>query len=198
MKVRLATISKHLTFDASHFLLHPGKTRDENIKTFHKCCLYKSDGTSEPHGHTYHLTVFVTGFVSEDDGYIIDFKDLKRILKDGVIERLDHRLINNIPWFKNTLTTVENIMHYIWEEIQPQIDALRPEEAWLQKIEMYETPNSSASYDRHQWIQEQYAARESNDLKAVHGVEPGCTCECCKQFKRVNYKENTDGETNQS
>lgn len=152
---KLATISKHLTFDSAHFLLNARHTREENITMFHKCCLYKEDGTDEPHGHTYHLEVFVTGFISERNGFVIDFKDLKRILKEGVVERLDHRLINEIPWFKDgTLTTVENIMHYIWEEIQPQIDGLRPNEAWLHSIKMYETPDSCATYTRKQWHQE--------------------------------------------
>jgi len=178
MEMRLATISKHLTFDAAHYLVNPGKSREENMSMFHKCCLYKDDGTEEPHGHTYHLEVFVTGFVSEENGYIIDFKDLKRILKDGVIEKLDHRMINNIPWFKDTLPTVENIMHYVWEEIQPAIDALRPNEAWLHSIQMYETPDSAATYSRRQWAAEQRAMRDGNELQRLKDVSADCTCEC--------------------
>lgn len=156
---QLATITKHLTFDSAHYLVNPAFSREENIAMFHKCCLYKEDGADEPHGHTYHLEVSVTGFISEKNGYIIDFKDLKRILKEGVVERLDHRLINGIPWFDNKLATVENIMHYIWGEIQLEIDALRPDEAWLYKIKMYETPDSFATFDRKQWVKEQLAAK---------------------------------------
>jgi len=164
MTIKLATVVKQLSFDSAHFLLNPSLSRDENIAKFHKCCLYKKDGTEEPHGHTYHLHVYVTGFVSEEDGFIIDFKELKRILIAGVIETFDHRLINNIPYFKdtNTLATVENILHYVWGKIQPEIDNLRPNEAWLQKIKMYETPDSFATLDRKQWEREKLAVRPSS------------------------------------
>jgi len=152
--MKLATVTKHLTFDAAHYLLNPAKTKEENMVMFHKCCLYKEDGSEEPHGHTYHLEVSVTGVVSKENGYIIDFKDLSKILKEGVVERMDHRLLNNIPYFDNCLATVENILHYVWDEIQPQIDKLRPGEAWLDQIKMYETPNSYGTLTRAQWITE--------------------------------------------
>lgn len=168
MKKQLATIAKHLTFDSAHYLWNARYSREKNIEMFHKCCLYKEDGSDEPHGHTYHLEVAVTGFISEKTGFVIDFKDLKRILKEGVVERLDHRLINEIPYFKDgTLTTVENIMHYIWEEIQPKIDALRPREAWLYSVKMYETPDSCATYNRKQWMQEQAGILETKDTQHV-------------------------------
>ena len=153
---KLATITKHLTFDAAHYLLRSDLSREENLAMFHKCCFYKTDGVDEAHGHTYHLEVYVTGFISNENGFIIDFKDLKRILEEGVVEKLDHRLINNIPYFdkEKRLATVENILHYVWDEIQPEIDSLRPNEAWLHKIKIYETPDSFATFDRTQWDKE--------------------------------------------
>ena len=150
MGPKIATISKHLTFDAAHYLVNPSKTREENIEMFHKCCLYKEDGKEEPHGHTYHLEVFVSGTISKETGFVVDFKDLKAILKRGILEKLDHRLINNIPEFDGVLATVENIIHYIWGEIEEEIDGLRPGEAWLHSIQMYETPNSAITLDRDQ------------------------------------------------
>lgn len=145
---RLVKVTKHISFDCAHFLLNPEWTREENIAKFHKCCLYKEDGQDEPHGHTYHLEVTVYGFVDDDTGFVIDFKDLKQILNDGVVERLDHRLINNIPFFKDKLATVENILYYIWEYIAPQIDGLRPQEAQLHELRMWETPDSFATLSR--------------------------------------------------
>lgn len=180
MERQLATITKTFTFDSSHYLLNPEYTREENITMFHKCCFYKEDGANEPHGHTYHLEVYVTGFVSEINGYIIDFKDLKSILEEGVLEKLDHRSINDIPWFKDnfTLTTVENILHYVWKEIQPQIDSLRPGNAWLCKIKMYETPTSYATLDRHQWEVEQQLQRGPGKLTtlAKKCTDSNCLC----------------------
>jgi len=185
MAQSLATVVKHLTFDAAHYLVNKNLSKEENIKTFHKCCLYKEEGVEEPHGHTYHLEVAVTGFISEETGYVIDFKDLKLILKEGVIENLDHRLINNITWFKenNKLATVENILHYVWEEIQSKIDSIRPNKAWLYEIKMYETPTSFATLNRKQWNQERLTLDNDNFLTAEHIIN---------QFeaKKDIYKEN--------
>ena len=142
------SITKHLTFDAAHYLLNPTYSKEENMKMFHKCCLYKEDGKEEPHGHTYHIEVTIAGTISEVNGFIVDFKDLKKILEDGILERMDHRLLNNIPYFKDKLTTVENILHYVWDEIMDQINDLRPGDAWLDKIRIWETPNSFATITR--------------------------------------------------
>ncbi len=156
----IATITKHLTFDSAHYLLNPKYSREENIKMFHKCCLYKEDGTEEPHGHTYHIEVTIKGKISKVNGFVIDFKDLKRILKEGVLERMDHRLLNDIPWFSDDnklfsrLTTVENILHYVWDGIVKQINNLRPNDAWLESIRMWETPNSFATLTREMKVTE--------------------------------------------
>lgn len=142
---KIVSITKHLTFDSAHYLLNPAYSRKDNIKMFHKCCLYKEDGSEEPHGHTYHIEVTVKGTISERTGFVIDFKDLKKILEKGVLERMDHRLLNDIPYFKNRMATVENILHYVWDEISGQIHHLRPGKAWLERIRMWETPNSFAT-----------------------------------------------------
>jgi len=145
--MKLASITKHLTFDSAHYLVNPAWTREENIAKFHKCCLYKENGLEEPHGHTYHLEVCILGIIDENTGYIIDFKELKKILQEGVVEKLDHHLINNIEYFKDKRVTVENILHFVWDEIADQINNLRPKEAWLHSIKMWETPDSFAVLD---------------------------------------------------
>lgn len=152
----IATITKHLTFDSAHYLLNPAYSREENMKMFHKCCLYKEDGKEEAHGHTYHIEVTIKGEISEIDGFVIDFKDLKRILKGGILERMDHRLLNDIPYFKDKLVTVENILHYVWDEIADQINDLRPSKARLESIRMWETPNSFATLTRGMKIESMY------------------------------------------
>jgi len=142
---KVVSITKHLTFDSAHYLLNPKYSREENMKMFHKCCLYKEDGSDEPHGHTYHIEVTIVGGIDKKTGFVIDFKELKKILEAGVLERMDHRLLNDIPYFKNKMATVENILHYVWDEIVKPINSLRPAMAWLSSIRMWETPNSFAT-----------------------------------------------------
>jgi len=145
--MKLASVTKHITFDAAHYLVNPDLSKEDNIKVFHKCCLYKEDGLEEPHGHTYHLEVCVMGIVDEVTGYVIDFKVLKKILQEGIVEKLDHRLINNIEYFKTNRATVENILHFVWDEIVDKINNIRPKEAWIHSIKIWETPDSFAVLD---------------------------------------------------
>lgn len=76
-------IYKQFTFDAAHFL--------PRVPEGHKC--------RQLHGHTYHLTVFVSGPVIEPEGWVVDFGDLKAACKP-VIARLDHSLLNELPALK--------------------------------------------------------------------------------------------------
>lgn len=145
--MKLASVTKRISFDSAHALVNPAWDREENMQKFHKCCLYKEDGSEEPHGHTYFLEVCVLGTIDENTGYVIDFKELKKILKEGVVERLDHRLINNIEYFKDKRCTVENLLHFVWDEIVDAINNLRPNAAWLHSVKIWETPDSFAVLD---------------------------------------------------
>jgi len=188
--MKLAAVTKHLSFDCAHFLANPKWSREENMAKFHKCCLYKSDGTEEPHGHTYHMEVTVFGSIDPDTGFVIDFKDLKRILKEGVVERLDHRLINNIPYFKenNRFATVENILQYVWEEIAPELDALRPGKAQLVKIKMWETPDSFAELTAKDIAWQKHVETQKQSGAAVDDQK-----RCCRECSNKKGEKDTNG-----
>ena len=113
-------IYKEFSFDSAHFL--------PNVPEGHKC--------KNMHGHTYRLRVYVEGTPDPHLGWIMDFKDLKDALS-GVIDLLDHKLINDIPGLENP--TAENITIWIWKQVQP----LLPQ---LSKIELYETPTTGVIY----------------------------------------------------
>ena len=65
-------IYKQFTFDAAHFL--------PKVPEGHKCRAL--------HGHTYHLTVFISGSVLQEQGWVMDFTDIKAVCKP-VLERID-------------------------------------------------------------------------------------------------------------
>lgn len=88
------------------------------------------------HGHTYRLRVFIKGPIDPQLGWIMDFKELKDALS-GVIDQLDHRLINDIKGLENP--TAENITYWIWQQIKPLLPL-------LYKIELYETPTTGVIY----------------------------------------------------
>jgi len=63
---------------------------------------------------------------------VMDFDDLSRTVKNSVIERLDHRDLNEVTGLQ---TTAENLAHWIWNELMNQglLQAL------LHRIRLWET-----------------------------------------------------------
>ena len=112
---------KHFTFDAAHFL--------PNLPDGHPC--------KQLHGHTYHLTVFVEGKLLKNEGWVLDFKDLKSAV-DPVIKRLDHRFLNELEGLANP--TSEMLAMWIWEQVKPHLPQLK-------KVELKETPGSGVIYE---------------------------------------------------
>lgn len=69
------------------------------------------------HGHTYGLEVSVAGVPQESGpaaGMVMDFADLRRRVEDAVVERVDHRLLNDVFDF---VPTVEAMAAWIFEEL---------------------------------------------------------------------------------
>lgn len=110
-------IFKEFTFDAAHFLPY--------VPEGHKC--------GRMHGHTYRVVVAVTGEVDPDTGFIIDFGDLKEVVKP-IIDDLDHQVLNDI--FENP--TAENLVNALWEWFEDELPVS------LSSLEVWETPTSGA------------------------------------------------------
>lgn len=89
------------------------------------------------HGHTYQLTVFISGPVLEEAGWVIDFGEVKAACKPA-LDRLDHALLNEIPGLENP--TAENVARWLWRQFKPEMPG-------LQKIELKETPTSGVIYE---------------------------------------------------
>jgi 6-pyruvoyltetrahydropterin/6-carboxytetrahydropterin synthase len=93
------------------------------------------------HGHNSMLDVeFAHHSIEEYGGMVIDFNKIKEFVKP-IVEELDHRNLNEIldPWYLPP--TAENIIEHI-------VDAIRktPIGVALQRVRLYETPNSYAEW----------------------------------------------------
>ena len=110
-------VRKEYRFEAAHFIHnHPGRCR--NL-----------------HGHSYRLFVSVEGPVDAETGMVLDFEGLSRIVRERVLQKLDHHFLNDlIP-----LSTAENISVWIWEQLKPAL----PE---LSQIELFETADNCVIY----------------------------------------------------
>jgi len=94
------------------------------------------------HGHTYKLQVVVCG-ERDEEGMVIDFLDLKRIVHEQVLSVLDHSYINDhVPQ-----PTAENIAEWIWNKLYPH---LRTDRYELIEVRLWETPTSYVIFSKHE------------------------------------------------
>src|ERR1051326_6715538 len=72
-----------------------------------------------PHGHNYRVRVTLQGNDLDRAGLLLDFKDLKDLIKQ-TIERLDHQMINDLEPFTQVNPSAENIAKYFYEQTHDQ------------------------------------------------------------------------------
>lgn len=89
------------------------------------------------HGHSFKATVTVGGPLDKKLGWVMDFADLKKIVKPYINE-LDHNLLNDVKGLENT--TSENVANWLAKKISKHLTDVR-----LVKIEISETCESSCS-----------------------------------------------------
>jgi 6-pyruvoyltetrahydropterin/6-carboxytetrahydropterin synthase len=123
-------------FSASHRLHNPRWDDKKNKEVFGKC------NNPNYHGHNYELEVCVIGDCDEDTGYVIDTKILSTIIKDEVLDKLDHNNLNlDVEEFKNLNPTTENVARVIYEILRKKIDTNLE-----LKIKLYETRKNYVEY----------------------------------------------------
>ncbi len=96
---------KTFTFEAAHAL--------PNVPEGHKC--------RRLHGHSFHVSVHVTGPVDNQTGWVMDFADIKAACQP-IHEALDHRYLNEIPGLENP--TSEHIARWIWQRLESSLPNL--------------------------------------------------------------------------
>lgn len=113
------------------------------------------------HGHSYQLHVTVAARAAVDDylpapGILIDFKDLKRLVKEHLIDKFDHQLVlsrnyiesYNLHIPKENLIlfeaepTAENLLLFFKKEIEK----ILPNSVQLISLRLYETATSYAEW----------------------------------------------------
>jgi len=133
----MLTVSKECRFAAAHVLTnHAGLCK--NL-----------------HGHTYRLVVEVAESETPTD-MVMDFKDLKQILREVIVERFDHAFLYDEASavecdIAETLarhnmrrvplpfrTTAENLARYFFNELAPRVNVLA--------VHLHESPVSCATY----------------------------------------------------
>jgi 6-pyruvoyltetrahydropterin/6-carboxytetrahydropterin synthase len=131
-------ITRRETFNAAHKLWREDWSEEKNWEVFGKC------SNKNWHGHNFAIYVTVKGKPSVDTGFVINLKDLSNILKEEVIDPLDHKNLNlDVPFLAGMLASTENMAIQIWERIKAPIAAAGGE---LVKIKLIETENNYVEY----------------------------------------------------
>jgi 6-pyruvoyltetrahydropterin/6-carboxytetrahydropterin synthase len=94
------------------------------------------------HGHNYKVRVTVAGDKLNAAGLLMDFVDLRVEIK-RLVEKLDHRFLNEIPPFDQLNPSAENLAKYICDEIEPQA---RNQGLRVHGVTVWETDTTSATY----------------------------------------------------
>jgi len=111
---------------------------EENFSSAHNLRGYKGK-CEELHGHNWKVEVAVSKEKLDKAGMVLDFKYLKMKL-NKVLEKLDHKYLNNLSYFKKVNPTSENIAKYIY-------DRLKAQGSRLESVTVWESDNSCATYD---------------------------------------------------
>ena len=130
-------ISRRVEFCASHRLYNPNFTDEKNWATYGKC------NNPSGHGHNYVLEVTIQGEPDPRTGMVINLKELKEILMQEIVDRVDHLNLNvDVPFMQGVIPSSENIIIEFWKILEK---ALRGK-CNLHEIRLWETPNNLVYY----------------------------------------------------
>ncbi|MHC4091647.1 MAG: 6-pyruvoyl trahydropterin synthase family protein [Planctomycetota bacterium] len=132
----MIVMTESFEFAAAHRLYCADLGDEENERVFGKCA------NPNGHGHNYVVEVGVCGQPDVGNGTIVDHAAFQRTVKQQVIERFDHKHLNqDCPQFARLNPTVENITRVIWDLL---VDRFTP--ARLHSVRVWETPKTCAEY----------------------------------------------------
>ena len=120
-------VIKRFEFEAAHYL-----------KDYDGPCRYL-------HGHSYKLDIGVSPKVGEmlKDDMVIDFKQLKTIVHDALIQYWDHTCLNEHQSLEGNNPTAERMVQYIVKMLTPFIHEAG---AKLTLVDLWETADSHCKW----------------------------------------------------
>lgn len=131
-------ITRKEHFNAAHKLHRPEWSEEKNAEIFGKCA------NPNWHGHNYELFVTVKGEPAEETGFVVDLKFLSKLIKERVIDKLDHKNINmDVDFMASKMASTEILTIAIWDQLETEIAA---KGCFLHCVKLYETENNFVEY----------------------------------------------------
>jgi 6-pyruvoyltetrahydropterin/6-carboxytetrahydropterin synthase len=94
------------------------------------------------HGHNWKVEVVVSGAELDDSGVVLDFAEVKAATSE-VMEEIDHRYLNELPFFTSNNPSSENIARFIFERLGEKLnmDGVR-----VNRVTAWESQDACATY----------------------------------------------------
>lgn len=131
-------LTRRERFSSAHRLFSPAFSDEKNEEIYGQC--------SNPnwHGHNYILWVTIRGQVNPETGVVINLKDLSKIIKSKVTNKLDHKNLNvEVDFLRDKIISTEVLAIGIWNQLKEEINTAGAE---LFKIKLEETENNFVEY----------------------------------------------------
>lgn len=133
-------VSRKEHFNAAHKLYNPAWSEEKNKEVFGPCA------NANWHGHNFELITTVKGIPDADTGFVVDLKALSGIIKEKIIDRLDHKNLNlDVDFMEGKMASCEILVLEIWKILSPEIKAITPQ-GQLHSLKLYETPRNFVEY----------------------------------------------------
>jgi 6-pyruvoyltetrahydropterin/6-carboxytetrahydropterin synthase len=133
-------VSRKEHFNAAHKLYNPDWSREKNIEVFGPCA------NENWHGHNFELIVTIKGRPDPDTGFVVDLKKLSTLIKNEVVEKLDHKNLNiDVDFMQGKLASCEVLIVEIWNILNAKLPSIT-RYGKLHGIRLYETPRNYVEY----------------------------------------------------
>ncbi|SEI58077.1 6-pyruvoyltetrahydropterin/6-carboxytetrahydropterin synthase [Dyadobacter koreensis] len=127
-------------FNAAHRLFNPAWSDEKNQEVFGPCA------NNNWHGHNFELIVTVKGKPDPDTGFVIDLKVLGDLVKEKVVDKVDHKNLNlDVDFMQGKMASCEIFVMEIWNILAPAIQEVSPGSS-LHYIKLVETPKNFVEY----------------------------------------------------
>jgi 6-pyruvoyltetrahydropterin/6-carboxytetrahydropterin synthase len=131
-------ITRREYFNAAHKVYNPEWDDAKNMEVFGGCA------NPNWHGHNYIVYVTVKGDIKKDSNFVIDLKALSKLIREHIIDKVDHRNFNlDVPFMKDIMPSAENIAIAFWNQLELPVAELGGK---LHSIKLQETENNYVEY----------------------------------------------------
>lgn len=133
-------VSRKEHFNAAHKLYNPNWSKEKNVSVFGPCA------NENWHGHNFELIVTVKGYADPETGFVVDLKQLSDVIKQEVVEKVDHKNLNlDVDFMAGKMASCEVLVMEIWKILAPKLDEITPK-GTLYSLRLYETPRNYVDY----------------------------------------------------